>query len=96
MRLSGYNITQVGLKVFFSRGAGALKGNTRSFDITFPNSCNLKQDGRDLIIRKMLTASGLEPRQEAEDKDGRTEAGTDSNKYPVPILSTIPIAKCSS
>ena len=54
MRLSSYHITQVGLKVFFSPAAGSSKGKTRSFDITYPNSCNLKQDGRDLIIRKML------------------------------------------
>ena len=64
MRLPSYNITQVGLKVFFSPAAGSLKGKTRSFDITYPNSCNLKQDGRDLIIRKMLVASGLEPKEE--------------------------------
>lgn len=63
MNLSYYNITQVGLKVFFRQETGSLKGKTRSFDITYPNSCNLKQDGRDLIIRKMLAASGLEPRE---------------------------------
>jgi hypothetical protein len=67
MRLSGYNVTQVGLRVFFSPAPGSLKGKTRSFDISYPNSCNLKQDGRDLIIRKMLAASGLEPREETEE-----------------------------
>ncbi|MBA3017251.1 hypothetical protein KKG29_05800 [Patescibacteria group bacterium] len=64
MRLSNYNITQLGLKVFFSPATGSLKEKTRCFDITYPNSCNLKQDGRDLIIRKMLAASGLEPKEE--------------------------------
>ncbi len=42
MLLSDYNITQVGLKVFFSPEVGSLKGKTRCFDITYPNSCNLK------------------------------------------------------
>jgi hypothetical protein len=69
MRLSSYNITQVGLKVFFSPAAGSLKGKTRCFDITYPNSCNLKQDGRDLIIRKMLDDSGLEPKEKTETED---------------------------
>jgi hypothetical protein len=59
MRLSNFNITQVGLKVFFSPAPGSTKRRTRSFDINYPNSCNLKQDGRDLIIRKMLAASAL-------------------------------------
>ena len=62
--LSGYNITQVGLKVFFSAAVGSRRGRTRSFDVTYPNSCNLKQDGRDLIIRNMLSASGIEPKEE--------------------------------
>lgn len=63
LRLSDYNITQVGLKVFFSPEVGSLKGKARCFDITYPNSCNLKQDGRDMIIRKMLAASGIEPKE---------------------------------
>jgi len=67
MRLSGYNVTQVGLKVFFSPAGRSNKSKTRSFDITYPNSCNLRQDGLDLIIRKMLAASGLEPKTENED-----------------------------
>jgi hypothetical protein len=39
------------------------KTSTRSFDINWPNSCSLKHDGRDLIIRKMLADSGIEPRE---------------------------------
>jgi hypothetical protein len=92
MRLSSYNITQVGLKVLFSPAAGSSKGNTRSFDITYPNSCNLKQDGRDLIIRKMLADSGLEPKEEAEEDQAGSGVGV--SKYPVPELCTITIAEC--
>ena len=96
MRLSSYNITQVGLKVFFSPAAGSLKGKTRSFEITYPNSCNLKQDGRDLIIRKMLADSGLESREKTKTEDGPSDAGPDGYKYPVPEPCTIIIAQCSN
>jgi hypothetical protein len=62
INLFDYNITQVGLKVFFAPSPVSQKSKTRSFDITYPNSCSLTQDDRDLVIRKMLAASGLEPR----------------------------------
>ena len=96
IRLSSYNITQVGLKVFFSQAVGSLKGKTRSFDVTFPNSCNLKQDGRDLIIRKMLVASGLEPREETEDEVRPSGTGPSGYQYPVPEPCTITIDECSN
>lgn len=69
IRLDNYYITQVGLKVFFYPEPGSSQGKTRSFDVSFPNSCSLKQDGRDLIIRKMLAASGVEPQEPEEPKD---------------------------
>ena len=64
MSLSRYNVTQVRLKVFFYPAEGASRGKTRSFYVTYPNSCNLKQDERDLVIRTMLAASGIEPKEE--------------------------------
>jgi hypothetical protein len=96
MRLSSFNITQVGLKVFFSPALGSTKRRTRSFDISYPNSCNLKQDGRDLIIRKMLAASGLEPREELEDEEGSTETGQGGYQYPDPEPCIIETAECSN
>jgi len=87
LRLSRYNITQVGFKVFFSPLAGSLKGKTRSFDITYPNSCNLKHDGRDLIIRKMLVASGLEPKTEAAENDIH-RIGLEEYQHALPKSST--------
>ena len=94
MRLSSYHITQVGLKVFFSPAAGSSRGKTRSFDITYPNSCNLKQDGRDLIIRKVLADSGLEPKEETE--EAPADPGAGGYQYPVPEPCTITIAECSN
>lgn len=59
--LSQMTITQVGVLVTFTPGPAG-KTSTRSFDINWPNSCSLKHDGNDAIIRKMLIASGIEPR----------------------------------
>jgi hypothetical protein len=60
-------VTQVGIKVTFAQNPTSRKASTRSFDINWPNSCSLKYDGRDLIIRKMLADSGIEPREPAKD-----------------------------
>ena len=56
-------INQVGLKVTFAQAPSSRKANTRIFDIGWPNSCSLKQDGRDLIIRKLLADSGIERKE---------------------------------
>jgi hypothetical protein len=60
-------ITQVGIKVTFAEQPGAKRPRTRTFDISWPNSCSLKHYGRDLLIRKMLVDSGIEPRETAKD-----------------------------
>lgn len=59
--LSQMTITQVGILVTFAPDPATGKASTRSFDINWPNSCSLKHDGKDAIIRKMLMASGIEP-----------------------------------
>ncbi len=95
MPLSEYNVTQVGLRVFFSPAPGSLKGKTRSLDISYPNSCNLRQDGRDLIIREMLAASGLEPGEETWEEGRLAEAGQEGYPYPAePCTHTV--AECSN
>ncbi len=59
--LSQMTITQVGVQVTFTPDPATGKTSTRSFDINWPNSCSLKHDGKDALIRKMLVASGIEP-----------------------------------
>ena len=54
-------VTQVGIVVTFAASATRKKPQTRTFDISWPNSCSLKHDGNDKIIRQMLVDSGLEP-----------------------------------
>jgi hypothetical protein len=63
-------VTQVGVKVTFAQTPASRKASTRTFDISWPNSCSLKHDRRDGIIRKMLADSGIEPREAA--KEGST------------------------
>lgn len=55
------NITQVGLVVTFA-GIEGRRSSTRTFDLSWPNSCSLQHDEKGEIIRKMLADSGLEPR----------------------------------
>ena len=55
-----YFITQTRVKVTFEP-ANDKRARTRSFNITYPNSCALGYDGDDLKIRRMLEKSGIEP-----------------------------------
>lgn len=59
--LSQMTITQVGIVVSYIVDPVTGKIGTRSFDVNWPNSCSLKHDGKDAIIRKMLIESGIEP-----------------------------------
>jgi len=56
-------VTQVGIRVTFTQNPQGKKIKARSFNLSYPNSCSLKNDGRDLIIRKMLTDSNVEPKE---------------------------------
>lgn len=60
LKLPPYDVTQVGLKVTFEP-IGNQRAKTKTFNITYPNSCALHYDGNDLKIREMLARSGLEP-----------------------------------
>jgi hypothetical protein len=60
LKLPPYDVTQVGLKVTFEP-VGGQRAKTKTFNITYPNSCALHYDGNDLKIREMLARSGIEP-----------------------------------
>lgn len=62
MRLGNLALDQV---KFSARAADPATGEwkTREFNITLPNACALKYEGRDLAIRQVLEASGVEPRE---------------------------------
>ncbi len=69
LKLPPYDVTQLSIKVTFDAVGGA-RAKTRSFNITYPNSCALNHDGNDLKIRQMLALSGLEPRAVTTDDAG--------------------------
>jgi len=56
-------VTQVGIVVTFAPSPNRSKPKTRTFNISWPNSCSLKHDGNDKVIRQMLVDSGLEPKR---------------------------------
>lgn len=62
MRLGNLALDQV---KFSARAADPATGEwkTREFNITLPNACALKYEGRDLAIRQVLEASDIEARQ---------------------------------
>ena len=55
-----YFVTQTRVKVIFESTFGR-RAKTRTFNITYPNSCALGHDGDDLKIREILEKSGIEP-----------------------------------
>jgi hypothetical protein len=63
-----YYITQVSIKAVFGAEPGKRAGS-KTFNVTWPNLCNLGHEGRDNIIRQMLTASGIEPQAPKDDSD---------------------------
>ncbi len=74
-----YHITQVELSASMITEANKPPKKV-SIRITHPNSCSLKYDERDLVLRDMLHASGIEPKAPAErtDADAVPEAEDDT------------------
>lgn len=55
-----FHVTQAEIKVTFFAPIPGTRSKARTFRISYPDWCNLRHVGRDEIIRKMLTASGIE------------------------------------
>jgi hypothetical protein len=64
-----YNVTQAEIQVKVAVEPDR-PSKSVTFRITHPNSCSLKYDGVDLKLREMLAASGIEPREPAEQENG--------------------------
>jgi hypothetical protein len=61
-----YNVTQVELTAMVQRAPDE-PPKAVAIRVTYPNSCSLKYDPLDLMLRDMLRASGIEPRQPSAD-----------------------------
>lgn len=68
LNLPPFHVTQVEIKVTFASMPGT-RSRTRCFKISYPNWCALRHDGQDLIIRKMLADSGIEPMEPKNDEE---------------------------
>ena len=68
MPLHLYNVTQVEMSASMITEIGKPPKKV-TIRITHPNSCSLKYDERDLTLRDMLHASGIEPKTPAEPTD---------------------------
>lgn len=63
-----YDITQVSIKAVFEAQPGKRAGS-KTFNVTWPNLCNLGHEGRDNLIRQMLADSSIEPQAPKDDSD---------------------------
>jgi len=66
--LNLYNVTQVELVAWVAEDTDKPAKRT-TIRITHPNSCSLKYDEIGLKLRKMLEASGIEPKEPAESSE---------------------------
>ena len=68
LRLDDMDVTQVELSVRFGKSVFRKK-RTINAAISVPNRCSLAYDDRELLVRKMLVASGIEPKEEQGSDD---------------------------
>jgi hypothetical protein len=60
---SAIRVSQAGLHVTFELTPNDKKQRVRNFELNWPNSCSLHNDGYDVVIQRMLVENGIEPRQ---------------------------------
>lgn len=60
LKLPPYYITQIDITVTFTSPIAGARTKKRTFRISYPDSCNLRHEGRDNILRQMLIISGIE------------------------------------
>ena len=65
-----FKIANIGLRVTFELGPDETAAKTRSFDISWPNSCSLDTDELGLRIQQMLADHGIEPKPPVGKTDG--------------------------
>lgn len=72
LNLPPFYVTQAEINVTFYTPIPGTRSRKRKFQISYPDWCNLRHQGRDQIIREMLTNSGIElmKRETAEEDSG--------------------------
>jgi len=54
------NVSQAGLQIVFRPDKPGGRGTTLNFDISYPESCSLKQDPKDLVAKEYLKRWGIQ------------------------------------
>jgi len=62
-------VTLVGIRAEFEPQRDQKRNCSRTFEIISPNSCSLRTTPNDIVLQRMLTLNGLEPRQEEPSDD---------------------------
>jgi hypothetical protein len=70
---SAIRVSQAGLRVTFELKPNDKKQRVRNFELNWPNSCSLHNDGYDVVIQRMLVENGIEPRQSDSGPDDSGE-----------------------
>ena len=66
-----YKVASVGLRVTFVKEPDQRTAKSRSFDLSWPNSCSLDDDDYGHRIRQMLADHGIEPKMPVDEgEDG--------------------------
>lgn len=60
LKLPPFHVTQAEIAATFATPIPGTRTKGRIFRISYPDLCNLRHDGRDGTLRKMLTASGID------------------------------------
>jgi hypothetical protein len=66
MPISLVNIVKAGFVVKYQPEKDG-KPRNKQFTVSYPNTCNLKHEGKDAVLRQMLIDSGIGPRISEED-----------------------------
>jgi hypothetical protein len=70
---SAIHVSQAGLRVTFELKPDDKKQRVRNFELNWPNSCSLHNDGYDVVIQRILVENGIEPRQSEDRPDDSGE-----------------------
>jgi hypothetical protein len=56
-------VARVGCRVTFEKRPEDQRNRTRSFEVAWPNSCSLQNDAHGILIQRLLTDHGIEPKR---------------------------------
>ncbi len=61
-------VARIGCRVTFEKKPADRRDKTRSFELAWPNSCSLQNDAHGILIQRLLTDHGIEPKRPVGDR----------------------------